>query len=314
MKIVCPYCEKVNEVSKGALEVTCEACNQTFSMVEGKKKTVAKYKELQTGAYTALYRFKRFDDAIRYYEEALLIKPNDLSSVIGICLALTSKTSFDHTMFYQVIPTINKYDIYLNLENTVVFLHFISDMFDQIKFYLNESDFRVIKDGTYINKALFIEYIKSLKDILDIFKFFKDSFSLMDEEEAKSFKEENPDFYKRFEELENEVNSRLNKTYNINHIGDIEVSNGELNELKTNKIDLDIDTLDDTSMVVIDKKEVMYMKIFVPSALVSVILGIILFIVYGFTLNIPSLVFAIIFILLGLGLFLFYRFYFNKKK
>lgn len=286
MKIICPYCENVNEVAKGAVHVSCDKCGQSFTIEDGKRKTVAKYKELQNLGYNFLYQTYKFELAKNCYEECLLIKENDLSSIIGVCLSNIALSTFDETHFNFVIPYIEKHDIVLNVENTNIFLHFINDCLKYVEAYFKGFDSRLIKDGTVINKKYLQDYIKSTKDILDLFAFFKDSFELMDQKELESYNEDFPTFNERLEFILKDANERLNKVYNVNHFGDIKYENGEFTIINSNKKDLDIDEINDLHIIRENNEGKLYAKIFIPLVAVFGLLTLILFIVFGSLKNV----------------------------
>lgn len=281
MKIVCPYCENVNEVVKGATTISCSKCEQSFTMEDGKKKTVSKYKELQNRAYNCLYVSQEYEEAIDNYEECLLIKENDLSSVIGICSAKMNLSTFDDAKFKEVIPTIEEYDIALNVENTNLFLHFIKDAISTIEYYFEQTDKRIISENTFINQKLFDSYIETCKDITTLLIYLKDSFELMDKAELEAFRNDFPSFDESFTNLTSNVNSRLNKAYNINDVGDIEVIDGEQKVLNTNKKSLDLKDISEKSVIIKNEKGMLYFKIFIPLTAVFGALTLILFIIFG---------------------------------
>ena len=312
MKIVCPKCNNIQEVDDGALNVTCEKCGQTSDMDLAKQYTAQKYKEYQNLGYNNLYLSLDFNAAWENYSKALEIKENDLSSIMGLCLTKTSMSTFDHTYFDQVETIINKYDVYLNLENTFLFLNFIGDMLDQINFYFNELDYRCKFDETFINKGIFDEYVKTTKDIKNLMNYLTSTFEIMDQKELATFKEEHEEFMNRIESRMNDLELRLNFTYNVNHFGDIEVKDGEVTILGENKKDFEKDEIENMNMVVKNDKGVKIKKIFWPLIGVFLVLTTIFFIVFMTTKqNLYAYIFGGSLAVTG-GLYLAYRILFKK--
>lgn len=313
MKIVCPYCENVNDVSKGSLKVTCSKCGQSFDIEQGKQKTVNKYKELQSAAYNFLYRSQKFESAYNCYEDCLSIKENDLSSIIGMCLAITSMSRLDDPLFYKVIPIIENYNVYLDIENTVLFLHFIKDMLDQIEFYYNETKARVVVEDSFMNENLFKSFVKASNDISGIFKYFEESFEIMNQDELSSFKEDYPYFEERFNDIKNQTTANLNTTYNVLNVGDYDVKDGIISMTGNNKKIMEIVLPEHLELVVENVKGKLYMKICTPIMISFGVLALIFFIIFGILAKPLYIYLALAFLLLGIATFGLYRLLVNHS-
>lgn len=313
MKIICPNCEKISEVSKDAKEVTCEACGQTFDINTGKQKTIQKYKELQNNGYMCLYRLHSYERAIELYEDSLEIKPNDMPSIVGICLAKALLSKLDKTNFNEVEKIIDSYDIYLNLENTTIFLDFTTEMLNLIRFYYNQVDSRLVSNGAFICKNYFNGYVSALKDIKDLIIFLKNAQNLMDKKELDSYKEDDPSFEENEEEILKETNARLNKIYNVNHFGDIQLKDGEEEILGTNKVDNDDETVSDLSLTIRNEKGIAYSKIFLPIIAVVGVTGVILLFTFIKIAKLPILIVGLILVVASLILFGVYRHLLKKN-
>lgn len=281
MKIVCPFCENINDVDSGALHVSCSKCGQSFTIQDGKKKTLSKYKELQNFAYASLYHTQNFQDALDCYEELLEIKPNDLSSINGYCVAKICLSTFENVHFSFVIDEIEKYDIVLNVENSNLYLHFVKDILNYIEIYYDEVSSRLIKDNTFINMKYLENYLNENKEIIDLMNYFNDSFPLVDEEEFNVFKNDFPSFIDRIDEILKKANESLNATYNVNHIGEVEVKNGNINILNKNLVDLEINEVSNLNIVIVNTKGKFLTKVFLPICGGFGFLTLIFFIVFG---------------------------------
>lgn len=281
MKIVCPFCENINDVDSGALHVSCSKCGQSFTIQDGEKKTLSKYKELQNFAYASLYHTQNFQDALDCYEELLEIKPNDLSSINGYCVAKICLSTFENVHFSFVIDEIEKYDIVLNVENSNLYLHFVKDILNYIEIYYDEVSSRLIKDNTFINMKYLENYLNENKEIIDLMNYFNDSFPLVDEEEFNVFKNDFPSFIDRIDEILKKANESLNATYNVNHIGEVEVKNGNINILNKNLVDLEINEVSNLNIVIVNTKGKFLTKVFLPICGGFGLLTLIFFIVFG---------------------------------
>lgn len=281
MKIVCPFCENINEVDNGALHVSCSKCGQSFTIQDGKKKTLNKYKELQNFAYASLYHTQNFQDALDCYEELLNIKPNDLSSINGYCVAKICLSTFENVHFKFIIDEIEQYDIVLNVENSNLYLHFVKDILTYIEIYYDEVNSRLLKNNVFINKKYLEDYLEENKEIIELMNYFNDSFPLVDEEEFNMFKTDFPTFMERIDDILKKANTALNSSYNVNHIGEVEVKDGKINVLGTNVINLDIDEVLNFNIIIENTKGKFLTKVFLPICGGFGVLTLIFFIVFG---------------------------------
>lgn len=312
MKILCPHCETEMEVSSKEVNLVCHSCGKSFDIYQAKEVANKKYRDYSAVAYNFLFKTQDYKLALENYEKALKFKDHDLSSIVGICLSKISAGTFEDAKYSCVKEELEKHDIYLDLENTVIFLHFIKDTLDTIEYYYGETDGRLIKDDTFINQHLFDCYVKNLLEIKEVLAYFKDAFEVMVQDEIPSFEEQYPSFRERFENVTNENNNRLNGTYNVNEIGDVKLTNGEKSFLKENVKQIEFKELETLNIVRINERGIKLMKMAVPFAGIITTVGLVLALLYIKLKNIPLLIIGIILVLSGVGTFFLFR-YFAKK-
>ena len=292
MRVMCPKCGKIFEATASKEVAFCSDCGTTFTLDQGKKLFDKQFGGLTKQAYLCLTQLGDYDKAIELYESCLEIKPNDLSSIIGIALATLYKQDFLNINFDKIIPIIDKYDIYLNEENTFLFCSFIEDVLKETKKYLAESQERLFKDGKCIAQVYLGNYKKSLDDILTLIAYFKDSFTLMSEEEKNIFFEDH-DLSKDLDTLESQVQDLKNKNY--------EVLNPEI-------------LLEDNRIIVVNKKAIKTYKYATVYLIVMAALFI-LFLLLGAILGNNLFYYLMIIpLVLAAGGYLFYYYFFIKKR
>lgn len=204
MKVICPKCGKIIDANSNKNVAFCSDCGTTFPLDQGKKLFDKKFGAIANRAFMALTRTGDYDLAIDLYNKCLEIKPNDLSSIIGIALATLYKQDFLNLNFDKVVEIVDSYEIVLNEENTFLFLSFIEDVLKETKKYLIEANSRLFKDGKCISKIYLANYTKSLQDILNLIKYFKDGISLCSEEEKETFYQDH-NLDEELDKLEKEV-------------------------------------------------------------------------------------------------------------
>lgn len=304
MKIVCPFCEKINDVKNGTEICSCGACGSSFLVDEGKDYTVKKYRELQTRGYTCLHRTNEFDEAIDCFLYSLEIKPNDLTSIMGLCLAKISQSTMLEDNFNCVESTINEYEVYLNTENTMLFLSFVRDLMDQVNYYITESDGRVIVDGAYISKAYFDAYIKALKNIDGLFTYLTDAFTLMEKEQYDNYCKDDPEFMARFDKYQKKIKDRLNKSYMVNNVGLVKVVDGEEVGVDTTEVPHnEVTELEDNAMIRTIYKGLLYHKIALGCSIACIVAGLVFVFVYAGTSKLWSLITGVVLVIAAFAIF-----------
>ena len=233
MKVICPRCGNIIEISKKDKTCFCSECGNNFSTEQGQEAISRKYKSLQNLAYRLAYDRLDYEGAIQAYKESLQLKSNDFSSIIGIILCKLYGQTFDKLEFKEIINILNSYDISLNNENTFIYLNFIKDVLGQVNVFYEESTSRLMKDGKFINSQYKTYFLDGLKDIHEALLFLKDNLSICYEPEVKEFSESD-DTLKNLDLVISKVEDDLNK--------DLEVEKEET-------------TLDDLSVIIVDEKD-----------------------------------------------------------
>ena len=292
MKVICPRCGNIIEISKKDKTCFCSECGNNFSKEQGQEAISRKYKSLQNLAYRLAYDRLDYEGAIQAYKESLQLKNNDFSSIIGIILCKLYGQTFDKLEFKEIINILNSYDISLNNENTFIYLNFIKDVLGQVNVFYEESTSRLMKDGKFINSQYKTYFLDGLKDIHEALLFLKDNLSICYEPEVKEFSESD-DTLKNLDLVISKVEDDLNK--------DLEVEKEET-------------TLDDLSVIIVDEKDRNKLTKFYIVSGGIIVLAIIILILGSALKNYLIYIALVVPIILGIGAFVYFKKYFNLKK
>ena len=226
MKVMCTKCGKVLDVSRTDEVCFCNECGNNFPQAEGLKLINKQYKYYQDKAYKDTYSNMDYESAIQAYKDALEIRPNDFSSIVGLILCTLYAQSFDHPKFNEIENIINSFDISLDNENTFIYLNFIKDVLQQVKVFYNEANARLCKDGAFINEKYEEYFKKGLQDALNALNFLKSNIELCYEEELKDFTSQDDVLIRLDEEiiiLEEDVNKNYRHTDTPEELEDLSV-------------------------------------------------------------------------------------------
>lgn len=292
MKVICPRCGNIIEISKKDKTCFCSECGNNFSKEQGQEAISRKYKSLQNLAYRLAYDRLDYEGAIQAYKESLQLKSNDFSSIIGIILCKLYGQTFDKLEFKEIINILNSYDISLNNENTFIYLNFIKDVLGQVNVFYEESTSRLMKDGKFINSQYKTYFLDGLKDIHEALLFLKDNLSICYEPEVKEFSESD-DTLQNLDLVISKVEDDLNK------------------DLKVEKEET---TLDDLSVIIVDEKDRNKLTKFYIVSGGIIVLAIIILILGSALKNYLIYIALVVPIILGIGAFVYFKKYFNLKK
>jgi tetratricopeptide (TPR) repeat protein len=221
MKFVCPNCYKTVEVKEETDRIVCPSCGSSFSKEIGSEMLDKRYKLLIEKAYSLTYKKMKYDSAIVYYEEALTLIDNDMTALVGLCLAKLYGQSFDDLKFQDVINVFESHDIMLDGENTFIFMNFISDVLRQVKFFYAQAEARLIHDGVFLAEEYFSYFKNGVMDIDNLLNYFANAFEICEPEEYQTFLNENPEFLNVFKEIKQKNKSFEGETFNVNGVGDV---------------------------------------------------------------------------------------------
>ena len=304
-KVICPECGKIIDSNPEKPNVFCSKCGLTFTYAQGKELIDKKYSQLSKYAYKLTYNSTDHEAGYETYKSCLELRPNDLSSIIGMALNKIYGQSFDNIRFLDVIEIINAYDIVLDKENSFLFLNFISDMENQIRYFFSILEKRLMIDGTFLKKEYFEYYKKGVEDSISLMKFLNESFDLIDKEEFEEFKKDKPSFIFNFNESLKGLEQRKNDMYNINSIGDVQFDG---TENKTNIKTIDFEEPETLVVIVPDKKFLKMRGMFFAIFGVLFIIALVLFIAGTITKNNIVMWCGVAPVaLLGVAYFIFYR-------
>ncbi|MCB9499036.1 MAG: hypothetical protein H6689_00625 [Erysipelotrichaceae bacterium] len=281
-KVICPECGKIIDADPEKPNVFCSKCGATFTFSQGKELIDKKYSQLSKYAYKLTYNSTDHEAGYNTYKSCLELRPNDLSSIIGMALNKIYGQSFDNICFLDVIELINSYDIALDKENTFLFLNFISDMENQIRYFFSILEKRLMIDGTFLKKEYFDYYVKGVQDSISLMKFLDSSFELLDEEVFDEFKKDKHDFLSNFYENLKALEQRKNNLYNVNLIGDVQFDG---TETKNNVKTIDFEEPETLVVIVPDEKFLKMRGIFFVIFGILLIVALVLFITGAITKN-----------------------------
>lgn len=292
MKVICPQCGKVIDTNLNKDTVFCSECGSNFSFEQGKKLFDCQFGQISKAAFVYLNQKGDYDKAIELFNECLEIKNDDLSSIIGIALATLYRQDFLNLNFDKIIPLIDQYEIYLNEENTFLFLSFMEDVIKETKRYLIEANERLFKDGKCISRVYLNNYEQSLKDIITLINYFRDAITICSEEEKNIFYQDH--------NMDDELNALEEKVKSLQEIHHEVLENEE--------------SLDDNRIIVVNTKGLKTYRYAMGFEIVMAIIMIVFLLLGVFLKN--NLFYYLILIPLGLGVigYLIYYFVFLKNK
>lgn len=292
MKVICPQCGKVIDTNLNKDTVFCSECGNNFSFEQGKKLFDRQFGQISKAAFVYLNQKGDYDKAIELFKECLEIKNDDLSSIIGIALATLYRQDFLNLNFDKIIPLIDQYEIYLNEENTFLFLSFMEDVIKETKRYLIEANERLFKDGKCISRIYLNNYEQSLKDIITLINYFKDAIAICSEEEKNIFYQDH--------NMDDELNALEEKVKSLQEIRHEVLENEE--------------SLDDNRIIVVNTKGLKTYRYAMGFEIAMAIIMIVFLLLGVFLKN--NLFYYLILIPLGLGVigYLIYYFVFLKNK
>ena len=292
MKVICPQCGKVIDTNLNKDTVFCSECGNNFSFEQGKKLFDRQFGQISKAAFVYLNQKGDYDKAIELFNECLEIKNDDLSSIIGIALATLYRQDFLNLNFDKIIPLIDQYEIYLNEENTFLFLSFMEDVIKETKRYLIEANERLFKDGKCISRVYLDNYEQSLKDIITLINYFRDAITICSEEEKNIFYQDH--------NMDDELNALESKIKSLQEIHHEVLENEE--------------SLDDNRIIVVNTKGLKTYRYAMGFEIVMAIIMIVFLLLGVFLKN--NLFYYLILIPLGLGAigYLIYYFVFLKNK
>ena len=191
MKVMCTKCGKVISCYDTDKTVFCNECGNNVFVEEGLNLLNKQYKAYIDRANRFTYQLYDYEKAIEEYKNALKIKPNDFTCVLGILLCNLSMQTLDDLRFNKVEEILNSYDIALNNENTFIFLNLVDDIIKHVHIFYNSINSKFTSNGKFINENYLRMYRDGLNDVVDALEFIKSVFELCDEAELKEFVETN---------------------------------------------------------------------------------------------------------------------------
>lgn len=219
MKVICPGCGKLIDINSKTEKVYCNECGNTFTQDQGLEILNKKYKLFQDKAYKACYHENDYKTAKEYYKESLAIKPNDFCSIVELILCDLYAQKFDAPAFNKIIPTLDSYDVYLNHENTFVYLSFLRDVIKQVEVFNEEGLTRLRNEnGEFLNLNYLNYYLNGMKDALIALKELQTYIPLCSEEEKKEFIENDFDVVSKLQTTINFLEEHINKEYKVSEM------------------------------------------------------------------------------------------------
>ena len=219
MKVICPGCGKLIDINSKTEKVYCNECGNTFTQDQGLEILNKKYKLFQDKAYKACYHENDYKTAREYYKESLTIKPNDFCSIVELILCDLYAQKFDAPAFNKIIPTLDSYDVYLNHENTFVYLSFLRDVIKQVEVFNEEGLTRLRNEnGEFLNLNYLNYYLNGMKDALIALKELQTYIPLCSEEEKKEFIENDFDVVSKLQTTINFLEEHINKEYKVSEM------------------------------------------------------------------------------------------------
>ena len=291
-KIVCPYCGKILEVDENKdYEIKCDECNTTFTINDGIKSFDRNYQMLKKKGFR-LYSRLKFVESNECYETLLKMNLDDFDIRSKYILNLLYLNTLSSTNYDKVIPLLEESSITLDSTNTYLFLAFLKDVLQNVHVYFSyTSKYLVNENKVFLNEKYTLTYFKTLKDILDVLTYLKDTMPLLKEGEKEVFFEDesNSNVLPRLEKYLSRCNEELESSHNLVNKGEFKFNKDSLTldfipTPNENIIKLDEVSYDDERVIRPSKKFQKEMRLFY--SLSGTLIGIgLIFVILGFTLN-----------------------------
>lgn len=252
MKVICPNCGKVIDVKDDDVMSYCKHCSDKFNTQDAITATLKRYKFLQDDARKKLFDSLDFATSYKEYEMCLELRPNDISSISGMAMTKVIGSTFDNFKYIEVKNLFDKYNIVLNKENTFLLLNFIKDFLKYVKAYYREADSRLKENDVFLNYNYLDLYIKNNNDIIEVLDFFKESLTLVEQEEFNDFiNDVDKDFEENFKKQYERAYKNKTLEYKVNNLGTYNYSLELLNE---DKVTTSSDSIEDMRIFLPDEK------------------------------------------------------------
>lgn len=309
MKIICPNCGKVIDSKKSDQSSYCKHCTYKFNTVDGENLLIKKYKFLQNDAKKKLFNELNFEESFKEYKECLEYKPNDIASISGMCMNKIISSTFNDFKYLECKDLFEQYDIVLDKENTFLLLNFLKDLVKYIGTYYREANARLIDNGVFLNLDYLKMYVKNNEDIMSLLEYFKETLTLVDDEEFSDFVSEvDSDFKDNFRKQYELAYKIKNETFKVNGLG---VYSYDLNKVDGFDKKLDINKVEDMRIFVPDEKFLKLRK----SSFVTIsicFIALIGILIAGFVTKI-NWIYVFMLIPLAIGGVMFYFYYKSTK-
>lgn len=292
MKVICPGCGKLIDINSKTDKVYCNECGNTFTQDQGLEILNKKYKLFQDKGYKACYHENDYQKAIEYYKESLAIKPNDFCSIVELILCDLYAQKFDVPAFNKIISTLDSYDVYLNHENTFIYLSFLRDVIKQVEVFNEEGLARLRNEnGEFLSEKYLNYYLNGMNDALAALKELKTYIPLCSEEEKEEYIETDFDVISKLDTTINFLEKHIAKDY------------------KVSETSSEIETLDVIAFDENNEKRMKFIYIAGGTIIVLLIICIILVATIG---EMTNYLIALTFIL-PVGLYAVSKYYYSKK-
>ena len=318
-KVICPKCGNIFNIDEdhdlvNSENVVCPNCQTPFNLYAATTKINQQYKLASSNAYRDLYKLRDYRHSYEDYALCLKLKDNDLSAIAGMIMSKVYGATMDCPNFDVPIELLEKYDVVLNPENSFIYLNLIRDLIYSCEQFLLMSEKNLMVDDVFVSENYFKMYLSGVNEIKTLVQYFYDSLPLLDEEELKNFKEENKDFDGNLKIMHDGVENRLNKSYNINGVGIVELKDG-ITTMKTTK-EFSVIVPEQVEMLLYPvNKRINKLKTYVIltfSIMFLIIVG--LLVGYAITKNLLYIYLEIIPVLLSIGGYYFFMYLYKKNS
>lgn len=277
IKAICPNCNSVIDVDPNEQFSVCKKCETKFVTKDAVNMLIKNYKSISRNAKQELFTYSNFKAAEGGYKELLKLKPNDLGAITGLADCIFLSSTLDEVKYKDVIALFDSFDIFLNTENTYLFLNYLLEVFKYIRIYFREVP-RTQKDKVFISKKYYDIYVKAVKDIEDLLDYFKEILKLVDEEEYKDFTTNvSTDFEDQFKYVYKLIIDAKDINYSINHVGIVDFDgnhkNGEVVNFDEEALEDNRIFIPDTSFMKERKRTLIIAGVLFGISLLMLILG-----------------------------------------